>query len=156
MPASRGREGAGKSRPGRRLKQSFPWKNIFWFTAHSFSSWYSTLRPKNAPVGHLFAPVDNVRKELSLVNPNHIKLSGRKFLVLEIMLWDIHPAISCSSESLLAETAGSTCTKNASKIVQASLWKRLVCINLRKFVSVNILICGFQTWPQCVAMPDSS
>ena len=25
--------------------------------------------------------------------------------------WDIHPAISCSSESLLAETAGSTWTK---------------------------------------------
>ena len=29
----------------------------------------------SVPVGHLFAPVDNVRKELSLVNPNHIKLS---------------------------------------------------------------------------------
>ena len=39
------------------------------------------LTKKTAPVGHLFAPVDNIRKELTLVNPNHIKLSdGKKVL----------------------------------------------------------------------------
>ena len=36
-----------------------------------------------APVGHLLTPGDNVRKELALVNPNHVILSGwrNKFMV---------------------------------------------------------------------------
>ena len=34
--------------------------------------------PKTAPVCHLLTPFDNVRKELALINPDHIVLSGWK------------------------------------------------------------------------------
>ena len=115
-----------------------------------------------APVGHLLTPGDNVRKELALVNPNHVILSGwRKNIWFTLadyfrptifrsctikLLTDTYPATSWSSESLSAETAGSTWNKMLS-------WHFFLL--LAKFFVVCMLFLS-HTWPQCVAMPASS